>query len=65
VPAGEQWRLSGGLTYALSKAERIGFVLTYLDLGEAAIEGTTDVGTLEGDYSTNRAIFLGVNYGWE
>jgi long-chain fatty acid transport protein len=62
LPADEQWRLSGGFTYALKNDRKVGVSLTYLDLGDARIDQTTDVGRFAGDYDKNRVIFLGLNY---
>jgi long-chain fatty acid transport protein len=62
LPADEQWRVSGGFTYALKNDRKVGVSLTYLDLGDARIDKTTDVGRFAGDYDNNRVIFLGLNY---
>lgn len=62
LPADEQWRVSGGFTYALKNDRKVGVSLTYLDLGDARIDKTTDVGRFTGDYDNNRVIFLGLNY---
>ncbi len=67
----EQWRFSGGVTYERTNGHKVGAVLTYADYGDAAISnGGTRPGpaanswTVDGDYSSNRLIFLGLNYGW-
>jgi len=62
LPADEQWRVSAGFTYALKNDRKVGVSLTYLDLGDARIDKTTDVGRFAGDYDNNRVIFLGLNY---
>ena len=59
-----QWRLAGGFTYALSDKRTIGFTATYVDLGEASLSRTSDVGTFSGKYDKNSILFLGVNYAW-
>lgn len=71
MPIDEQWRFSGGVNYERDNGHKIGVVLTYADYGDAAINnGGTRPGpgatpwTVEGDYSSNRLIFLGLNYGW-
>ena len=70
MPMDEQWRYSGGVTYERENGHKIGVVLTYADYGDAAIKnggarpGTGEDWTVEGDYSSNRLIFLGLNYGW-
>ncbi|MCK5189303.1 MAG: outer membrane protein transport protein [Methylococcales bacterium] len=65
LPVDRQWRFSGGVTYALNATQKVGGVITYIDLGEAAIKGNNNVGILKGDYSTNRTIFIGLNFGWQ
>jgi long-subunit fatty acid transport protein len=62
LPADEQWRVSGGFTYALKNDRKVGVSLTYLNLGDARIDQTTDVGRFAGDYDKNRVIFLSLNY---
>jgi long-chain fatty acid transport protein len=70
MPMDEQWRYSGGVTYERDNGHKIGGVLTYADYGDADIDnggnrpGTGDAWTVKGDHSTNRLIFLGLNYGW-
>jgi long-chain fatty acid transport protein len=70
MPMDEQWRYSGGVTYERDNGHKIGGVLTYADYGDADIDnggkrpGTGDDWTVKGYHSTNRLIFLGLNYGW-
>jgi long-chain fatty acid transport protein len=71
MPIDEQWRLSGGVNYERDNGSRIGVVLTYADYGDAAISnGGNRPGpdaipwTVNGDYSSNQLIFLGLNYSW-
>lgn len=70
TPIDEQWRLSVGATYQRASGHRVGLVMTYADYGDAAIDngGTRPLSglpwTVKGRYSTNRIIFLGLNYGW-
>ncbi len=70
MPIDEQWRYSGGVTYERDNGHKIGGVLTYADYGDADIDngGQRPVSgedwTVKGDHSTNRIIFLGLNYGW-
>ena len=70
MPMDVQWRYSGGVTYERDNGHKIGGVLTYADYGDADIDnggnrpGTGDAWTVKGDHSTNRLIFLGLNYGW-
>lgn len=70
-PIDEQWRFSGGVTYERDNGHRVGAVLTYADYGEGEISnGGTRPGpgaepwTVEGDYSSNRLVFVGINYSW-
>jgi len=70
-PIDEQWRFSGGINYERDNGHRIGAVLTYADYGDAKISnGGTRPGagalpwTVDGDYSSNRLMFLGFNYSW-
>ena len=62
LPLDEQWRFSGGLTYALDGGRSLGFTATYVDLGEARIDNTSDVGRFSGDYDTNHLLVLGVSF---
>jgi long-chain fatty acid transport protein len=70
MPIDEQWRYSGGFTYARDNGHTIGGVLTYADYGDADIDNggnrpvSGDEWTVKGNHSTNRLIFLGLNYGW-
>jgi len=71
MPIDEQWRISGGVNYERDNGSRIGVVLTYADYGDAAISnGGVRPGppgqswTVDGDYSSNRLVFLGLNYSW-
>jgi long-chain fatty acid transport protein len=71
MPIDEQWRYSGGVTYERQNGHKIGVVLTYADYGDAAIKNggarpgpTPAPWTVDGDYSSNRLIFLGLNYSW-
>jgi long-chain fatty acid transport protein len=69
MPMDEQIRISGGVTYERDNGHKIGGVLTLADYGDADIDngggraGGADW-TVKGDYSTNRLVFLGLNYGW-
>lgn len=69
-PIDEQWRYSAGVTYNRDKGHTIGAVLTYADYGDAAISnggsrpGTGNPWTVNGDYSSNRLLFIGLNYSW-
>ncbi len=65
----EQWRFSGGVNYERQNGHRIGVVLTYADYGDAPISNggarpTGEEWTVDGDYDSNRLIFLGLNYSW-
>ena len=70
MPIDEQWRLSGGSTYQFKGGSKLGISVTYADYGDAGINngGNRPVSdlpwTVQGDYSTNRIWFLGLNYGW-
>ena len=70
MPIDEQWRYSFGTTYERDNGHKVGLVLTYADYGSAKIDngGTRPVSeapwTVTGDYSSNRILFLGLNYGW-
>lgn len=64
LPIDEQWRFAGGFTYALKDKRKIGVSVSWVELGDAPINRTTDVGSFGGDFSTNRIIFLGMNYSW-
>ena len=70
MPIDEQWRFSGGVNYERDNGHKIGVVLTYADYGDAAISnggnrpGSAEPWTVDGDYSSNRLILLGFNYGW-
>ena len=71
MPIDEQWRFSGGVNYERANGHRMGVVLTYADYGDAAISNggnrpgaAAEAWTVDGDYSSNRLIFLGFNYGW-
>ena len=69
MPIDDQWRLSAGATFERANGHTIGGVITYADYGDADIDngGTRALGTdwtVKGDYSTNRLIFLGLNYDW-
>jgi long-chain fatty acid transport protein len=70
-PIDEQWRFSGGVNYERDNGHRIGLVLTYADYGDADISNggnrpgpAASPWTVDGDYSSNRLLFLGLNYGW-
>jgi len=64
MPIDEQWRLSAGTNYAFTGGSTLGAALTYADYGDARIDNGGDWGQVVGKYSTNRILFLGVNYGW-
>jgi len=70
TPIDEQWRLSVGANYERSNGHRVGVVATWADYGDAAIDngGNRPVSglpwTVKSNYSTNRILFLGINYGW-
>lgn len=62
LPPDEQWRLSGGMTYALNETRSVGLTATYIDLGDAQIDSTSDVGTFSGSYQTNRLLIVGLSF---
>jgi len=70
MPIDEQWRFSGGTTYEFTGGSKLGVSLTYADYGDAKINngGTRPVSnlpwTVKGEYTTNRILFVGLNYGW-
>ncbi len=70
MPIDEQWRLSGGFSKERENGNSWGVVVTYADYGDAAIDNggnrplTALPWTVKGDFSTNRIIFAGFNYGW-
>jgi len=70
MPIDEQWRYSFGTTYERDNGHKIGLVLTYADYGSGKIDngGSRPLSgapwTVTGDYSSNRILFLGLNYGW-
>jgi len=70
MPVDRQIRLSGGVTYQRENGHQVGTALTWVDMGDAAIDngGNRPVSdlpwTVKGDYSTNRMILLGINYTW-
>jgi long-chain fatty acid transport protein len=70
MPIDEQWRFSGGFTYERENGHKIGAVITYADYGDAEIDNgggrpvSGEPWSVKGDYSENRIIFLGLNYGW-
>ena len=70
TPIDEQWRLSAGANYERSNGHRVGVVATWADYGDAEIDngGNRPVSglpwTVKSNYSTNRILFLGLNYGW-
>ena len=70
MPIDEQWRYSFGTTYERENGHKIGLVLTYADYGSAKIDngGPRPISgapwTVTSDYSSNRILFLGFNYGW-
>ncbi len=70
TPIDKQWRLSAGANYERSNGHRVGVVVTWADYGDAAIDngGNRPVSglpwTVKSNYSTNRILFLGINYGW-
>ncbi len=65
LPVDEQWRFSGGFTYTRPNGNKVGAVITYVDLGDARIDNTTGAGRYVGEFDTNRAFFLGLNYNWK
>jgi long-chain fatty acid transport protein len=71
MPIDEQWRFSGGANYERDNGHIMGVALTYADYGDAAISNggsrpgsAAEPWTVNGDYSSNRLIFLGLNYSW-
>jgi len=64
LPVDRQWRVSGGAKYRIDDDSTVGAALTYADLGSARIDRATNVGRVVGEYDTNRALFLGINYAW-
>ncbi len=70
MPIDEQWRLSVGANLKRANGHRFGLVATYADYGDAAIDngGNRPVSgvpwTVKGHYTTNRILFMGINYGW-
>ena len=64
MPIDEQWRLSAGTTYTRPSGMAIGGAITYAELGDARINNGAAWGDVVGEYSTNRAIFFGLNVGW-
>ena len=64
MPLDEQWRFSVGTNYALNNGVKLGGVITYADYGDARIDNGGNFGTVVGEYSTNRILFLGANVGW-
>jgi long-subunit fatty acid transport protein len=64
LPADEQWRLAAGIRYALADDRQVGATLTYVDLGDARLETQNAGGSLVGEFDTNRAVFLAVNFAW-
>jgi len=70
MPIDEQWRLSGGANYLRPNGHRVGISVTYADYGDAAIDnggnrpGSGLPWTSKGHYSTNRLLFVGLNYDW-
>jgi long-chain fatty acid transport protein len=65
MPMDEQWRLSAGTKFAFQNGMTLGGVLTYADYGKAKINNGSELwGNVVGEYSTNRIIFLGANFGF-
>ena len=64
MPMDEQWRFSVGTNYTLNNGAKVGGVITYADYGDARINNGGDWGQVIGKHSTNRILFLGINYGW-
>lgn len=70
MPMDKQIRLSGGLTYEFPSGRQLGGVLTYADYGDGEIDNggarpvTGNPWDVKGKYSTNRIIFLGINWAW-
>ncbi|MGI9308834.1 MAG: OmpP1/FadL family transporter [Gammaproteobacteria bacterium] len=70
MPIDEQWRFSVGGTWDTSERMQLGAVLTYADNGDAKIQnGGTRPGPVDwfvdGEYSSNNAIFLGLNLNYK
>jgi long-chain fatty acid transport protein len=65
LPVDEQWRLASGFTYERNNGNKIGGVITYIDLGDAPIDSTGAAGRYVGEYDTNYAVFLALNYNWK
>ena len=53
-----------GTTYEFQNGMSLGGVLTYADYGDAEIDNGGEWGNVVGEYSTNRIIFLGANFGF-
>lgn len=64
MPIDQQWRLSAGTAYARPSGMTIGGAVTYAEYGDARIDNGAAWGTVVGEYSTNRIIFFGLNFGW-
>lgn len=65
LPVDEQWRFSGGFTYTRPNGNKVGAVITYANLGDARIDNTSGTGRFVGEFDTNHAFFLGLNYNWK
>jgi len=64
LPIDRQWRLSFGASYELDSGKTVNGSLTYADFGDARIENSNGGGTVIGEYSTNRIIFVGFSVNW-
>ena len=70
MPMDEQWRISAGFTYERPNGRQVGVSATWADYGDAAIDnggvrpGSELPWTVKGSYSSNRILFIGLNYGW-
>ncbi|MEO8400321.1 MAG: outer membrane protein transport protein [Gammaproteobacteria bacterium] len=53
LPMDKQIRLAAGLMYSASKAIKLGFSYEYFNLGNAPINNTSSLGTLQGHYGKN------------
>jgi long-chain fatty acid transport protein len=70
MPIDRQIRVSGGATFDKSDKVTLGGALTYIDLGDGGIDngGIRPVSgtpwTVQGEYDTNRILFVGFNLNW-
>jgi long-chain fatty acid transport protein len=71
LPVDRQIRLSAGARFDKSDRVTLGGAITYADLGDAEIDNggvrpvTGDSWAVEGDFDTNRAVFVAFNVNWK